>query len=332
MIELLNKAKEVLEIEAQAILDLKASIGDDFLKALNLILECQGKLIISGIGKSGIIARKMASTLCSTGTPAVFLHAAESSHGDLGVISKNDVVLAISYGGESDELKSLLQFVKRQGVILISITGNKVSRLGCAGDVTLEVRVSQEACPLGLAPTSSSTATLALCDALSMCALEAKGFKKEDFAEFHPGGQLGRRLLIRVKDIMTIDYLPLVQPQASMIQILSLMTQACVRGICGVVNENGDLIGVITDGDIRKKLNTDFGQGQWTQTLEMTTAEGLMSRNPKCLDQNELAEKALFLMEKFRIQCLFVQNNQSLNPQKPIGLIHLQDLLSAKIR
>ena len=332
MIEILNKAKEVLDIEAQSILDLKSSIGDEFLKALNLILECQGKLIISGIGKSGIIARKMASTMSSTGTPAVFLHAAESSHGDLGVISKQDIVLAISYGGESGELKNLLQFVKRQGVKLISITGNKESRLGCAGDVTLEIKVNQEACPLGLAPTSSSTATLAFCDALSMCALEAKGFKTEDFAEFHPGGQLGRRLLTRVKDIMTINDLPLISPYAPMNEILALMTQADVRGICGVVSADKDLIGVITDGDVRRKLNTNFDPDTLAQVLGTLTAEDLMSKSPRCLDQNELAEKALFLMEKFKIQCLFVQDSQSVNSQRPIGLIHLQDLLEAKIR
>ena len=248
------------------------------------------------------------------------------------MISKQDIVLAISYGGESGELKSLLQFVKRQGVKLISITGNKESRLGCAGDVTLEIKINQEACPLGLAPTSSSTATLAFCDALSMCALEAKGFKAEDFAEFHPGGQLGRRLLTRVKDIMTINDLPLISPHAPMNEILSLMTQADVRGICGVVSADKDLIGVITDGDVRRKLNTNFDPDTLAQILGSLTAEDLMSKNPRCLDQNELAEKALFLMEKFKIQCLFVQDSQSVNSQRPIGLIHLQDLLEAKIR
>lgn len=330
--DILNKAKEVLDIEAESILNLKAGLGDEFLKALNLVVECEGKVIISGIGKSGIIARKMASTMSSTGTPAFFLHAAESSHGDLGVISKSDLVIAISYGGESDELEALIKFIKRTGVKLISITGNKNSRLALAADIVLHIPVQREACPLGLAPTSSTTATLAMCDALSMCALEMKGFQAKDFAEYHPGGKLGRKLLTRVSDVMLSENLPLVQEDTSFKDVLELMTQAQVRGICGVLNKDQELIGVITDGDLRRKLNSEIESGSVSESLKKLKSKDLMSINPKTLDQSELAEKALFLMEQFRIQCLFVMDRTQVQSLKPVGLMHLQDLLAAKVR
>lgn len=332
MISILEKAKEVLDIESESILNLKSGLGDDFLKALDLILKCEGKVIISGIGKSGIIARKMASTMSSTGTPAVFLHAAESSHGDLGVISKSDLVIAISYGGESAELEDLLKFINRVGVKLISITGNKESRLAQAGDVVIYIPIQKEACPLGLAPTSSTTATLAMCDALAMCALEAKGFQAKDFAEYHPGGKLGRKLLTRVSDVMLSKSLPLVHETSLFKDVLELMTQAQVRGICGVLNSEDELIGVVTDGDLRRKLNLEIEKGSVSKSLVSLTAKELMSVNPKTLDKSELAEKALFLMEQFRIQCLFVMDKAALKTSKPVGLIHLQDLLAAKIR
>lgn len=329
---ILDKAKEVFDIESDAILNLKAGLGDEFLKALQYVVECQGKVIITGIGKSGIIARKMASTMSSTGTPALFLHAAESSHGDLGVITKSDIVIGISFGGESAELEDLLKFIKRTGVKLISITGNTQSRLAQAGDVILHIPVKKEACPLGLAPTSSTTATLAMCDALAMCALEMKGFKVEDFAQYHPGGKLGRKLLTRVADVMLTDNLPIVDQKASFKEVLELMTQAQVRGICGVINSDQELIGVITDGDLRRKLNAEIDSGSVSSSLKSMQAKDIMSVNPKTLDKSELAEKALFLMEQFRIQCLFVMDNEQSRSLKPVGLIHLQDLLAAKIR
>lgn len=329
---ILDKAKEVLDIEAESILNLKSGLGDQFLTALNLIVHCEGKVIISGIGKSGIIARKMASTMNSTGTPAVFLHAAESSHGDLGVIAKSDLVIAISYGGESHELEDLIKFIKRTGVKLISITGNKNSRLALAGDVLLHIPIQREACPLGLAPTSSTTATLAMCDALSMCALEMKGFKAKDFAEYHPGGKLGRKLLTLVSDVMLSEHLPVIDKEASFKDVLELMTQAQVRGICGVLNSDQELIGVITDGDLRRKLNSEIESGSVSESLKSLKSKDLMSLNPKTLDHSELAEKALFLMEQFRIQCLFVMDRTQIQTMKPVGLIHLQDLLAAKIR
>ncbi len=329
---ILDKAKEVLDIEAESILNLKSGLGDEFLKALEFIIQCEGKVIITGIGKSGIIARKMASTMSSTGTPALFLHAAESSHGDLGVITKTDLVIAISFGGESSELEDLLKFIKRTGVKLISITGNKSSRLGQAADVVLHIPIQREACPLGLAPTSSTTATLAMCDALSMCALESKGFQAKDFAENHPGGKLGRKLLTRVSDVMLSESLPVINEGASFKDVLELMTQAQVRGICGVLNKDEELLGVITDGDLRRKLNSEIESGSVSSSLKSLKANDLMSVNPKTLDQSELAEKALFLMEQFRIQCLFVMDRSQNQTLKPVGLIHLQDLLKAKIR
>ncbi len=329
---ILDKAKDVLDIESDAILNLKKGLGEDFLKALELIVSCSGKVIISGVGKSGIIARKMASTMSSTGTPALFLHAAESSHGDLGVITKSDLVIGISFGGESAELEDLLKFIKRTGVKLVSITGNTESRLAHAGDVVLHIPIEKEACPLGLAPTSSTTATLAMCDALAMCALETKGFKASDFAENHPGGKLGRKLLTRVSDVMIDQDLPLIAEQASFKDVLNLMTGAEVRGICGVINSEADLIGVITDGDLRRKLNAEVDTGSLSSSLKSMLATDIMSSNPKTLEKSELAEKALFLMEQFRIQCLFVMDQTQTNSLKPVGLIHLQDLLAAKIR
>lgn len=329
---ILDKAKEVLDIESESILNLKDGLGDEFLKALQLIVECKGKVIITGIGKSGIIARKMASTMSSTGTPALFLHAAESSHGDLGVITKTDLVIGISFGGESAELEDLLKFIKRNGLKLISITGNVQSRLAQAGDVVIHIPVHKEACPLGLAPTSSTTATLAMCDALAMCALETKGFQAKDFAEYHPGGKLGRKLLTRVSDVMLTENLPVIEEDALFKDVLDLMTQAQVRGICGVVNKDEELVGVITDGDLRRKLNSEIDSGSVSVSLKSLKARDLMSINPKTLDKGEMAEKALFLMEQFRIQCLFVMDRNSAVSSKPVGLIHLQDLLGAKIR
>lgn len=320
-----EEARRVLDIEAQAILDLKEKLTENFDNAVELLLNCTGKVVLTGMGKSGLIARKIASTLSSTGTPALFLHPAESSHGDLGVVTKNDVVLAISNSGNSSELTPLLQYVTRKGIALISMTANEDSKLGQAG-LWLDISVKEEACPLKLAPTSSSTVTLALGDALAMAVLKRRGFEKENFAEFHPGGSLGRKLLTRVKDLMhTGEALPIVSTSESMTKVISCMTLKEVRGVAGVVAETGELLGVITDGDIRRRLekNTD----PFTEK-----AEDLMSRNPKTIHLDEMAEKALFVMEQFRIQILFVVDKNSDNPQAPLGLLHLQDLLKAQIR
>lgn len=322
----IEEARRVLKIEAQALLDMAEKLDDTFNKAVDLILGCRGKLIISGIGKSGQIARKISSTFSSTGTPSLFLHPAESSHGDLGVITEQDLVLAISYGGNTPELTELMNFLARKNIPLISMTGNKDSILGRSATVMLSIAVKEEACPLGLAPTTSSTATLALGDALAMAVLKRKGFRKEDFAQFHPGGSLGRRLLTRVRDVMHAgDALPIVKPQEDMMKVISLMTAKEVRGVAGVIDDQGALLGVITDGDIRRRLEK-------SKNPLSEKAQDLMSKNPKTIDADELAERALFVMEQFRIQTLFVVDKNLPQAKAPVGLLHLQDLLQAKVR
>lgn len=322
----IEEARRVLKIEAQALLDMAEKLDDSFNKAVDMVMSCRGKLIISGIGKSGQIARKISSTFSSTGTPSLFLHPAESSHGDLGVITEQDLVLAISYGGNTPELTELVNFLARKNIPMISMTSNKDSILGKSAAVTLSIAVKEEACPLGLAPTTSSTATLALGDALAMAVLKKKGFRKEDFAQFHPGGSLGRKLLTRVRDVMhSGDALPIVKPQEDMVKVINLMTAKEVRGVAGVVDEAGALLGVITDGDIRRRLEK-------SKNPLSEKAQDLMSKNPKTIDADELAERALFVMEQFRIQTLFVVDKNQPQAQGPVGLLHLQDLLQAKIR
>lgn len=319
----LEEARRVLDIEAQSILDLKDRLDEKFDQAVDLICECKGKVVVAGMGKSGHIGRKMAATLSSTGTPAFFLHPAESSHGDLGVVSEGDCVIVISYGGASQELQDLLTYIGRKGLKLIAMTGNPESQLAQAATVSLDISVKEEACPLKLAPTSSSTASLALADALAMAALKNKGFKQEDFAEFHPGGKLGRRLLTRVQDLMHDNGgLPMVNKTDSMVHVVSVMTGSDVRGVAGVTDQEGFLVGVVTDGDIRRHLEKN------KNPLE-SSIEELMSTRPKTIKADELAVKALFTMEQFSIQSLFVVSSET---HKPVGLIHLQDLISAKIR
>ena len=322
----LDEGRRVLKIEAQSILDIAERLNGGFQKAVDLMLECKGKTIVTGIGKSGQIARKMASTLSSTGTPALYLHPAESSHGDMGVIEKSDLLIAFSYGGEAPEMGPLLSFLARKNVPLIAFTGKNGSSLAKAANVVLDIAVKEEACPLGLAPTSSSTASLALADALAMAVLKRRGFKKEDFAEFHPGGALGKRLTLRVKDVMhSGDALPIVGLQEDMKRVISLMTSKDVRGVAGVIDANSGLIGIITDGDIRRRLEKS------SNPLNEKAAD-VMSKNPKTIDCNELAEKAAFLMQQFKIDRLFAIDKQAPNPYQPVGLIHFQDLLNAGIR
>lgn len=324
--KIIQQGLQVLEIEAGAILALKERLDASFVQAVQLLTACKGKLIITGMGKSGQIARKMASTFSSTGTPAVFLHPAESAHGDLGIIVDNDIIIALSYGGESPELSSILAFAVRKDISVIAITGNSNSTLAKAAKAVLNVAVSSEACPLNLAPTASSTASLAMGDALAMAVLNEKGFSPEEFAEFHPGGSLGYRLLTRVKDVMhTGEALPLVQLNTPMREVLSIMTHKNVRGASGVINEAGDLVGVITDGDIRRRLEK-------SPDPLTGVAKDLMTTNPRTIEANELAEKALFLMEQFRIQMVFVFDKLSPHPKKPVGILHIQDLLRSKIR
>lgn len=322
---LIQEARRVFDIEAQAILDLKEKVNSNFEAAVNLIMDTRGKVVVTGMGKSGQIARKIASTFSSTGTPAVFAHPGEMSHGDLGIMAAHDMILALSYRGETDELRDLLGFAKRKGLKVVALTGNMQSTLAQTSDIVLDVGIKQEACPLGLAPTASTTAALAMGDALAVAVLTKRGFKEEDFAEYHPGGSLGRKLLTRVKDLMHAgERIPIVKPETGMREILTVMTSKEVRGICGVVNSEGGLIGAITDGDIRRRLEK-------SKNLLEEKAKDLMSQNPKIIDQSELAERALFLMEQFVIQSLFVVDKAK-SATNPVGIIHLQDLLRARIR
>jgi len=321
----IERARHVLDIEAQAILALRDRLNDSFEKAVDALEKCEGKVIVTGIGKSGQIGRKIASTFSSTGTSALFLHPAESSHGDLGVIASNDVVMALSYGGESPELTPLLKHISRKGNVLIAMTGVMKSSLAQAAKVILDISVSKEACPLELAPTASSTATLAMGDALAMALMERKGFGAEQFAEFHPGGSLGFKLS-RVSDNMHSGTgFVLVSEDTPVRKVFSLMSQKDTRGAAGVVDSREDLIGIVTDGDIRRRLenNADPLAG---------TAKDMMTKNPKTVDANEIAEKALFMMEQFRISLLFVLDSQSSQPKKPVGVIHIHDLLRNKVR
>lgn len=325
MSRVLNRAIETLKIEADAILQLIPRLNENFEKAVDAIIKCEGKIILTGIGKSGQIARKIASTFSSTGTPAIYLHPAESSHGDLGVISRKDLVIALSYGGESSELNPLLNYISRNGTFLIAITGKAKSTLAQAANVFLDISVEKEACPLNLAPTSSSTATLAMGDALAMSVLEVRGFKTEDFAELHPSGSLGAKLM-RVREIMqTGAALPFVKKETSMKELLTAMTHQSVRGAAGVIDGELRLIGVITDGDIRRFLEKN-------QDPFSKTAADIMSNSPKTIDAGELAERALFLMEQFRTQMLIVLDKNSGAPLRPVGMIIYQDLLRTKVR
>lgn len=327
--KILRQAERVIQIEKQAIDDFTQNLlsneatQSSLERAVEVLFKTAGKIIVTGVGKSGHIARKMASTLSSTGTPAFFVHAAESSHGDLGMISDADTVLAISYGGESAELASLLQFVARRNIPLVAMTGKSQSSLAKSAQVVVDVSVKKEACPLGLAPTASSTLTLVLCDVLAMSLMELRGFSPEGFSEFHPGGSLGLKLQ-KVKDVMqTGEALPFVKPTASVKEILTAMTHRSVRGAAGVTDDNGDLVGVITDGDIRRLIENKDSAA----SLFSMQAENFMGKNPRTIDCHELVEKALFLMEQFRIQMLIVLDSQSQTPKKPVGMIHFQDLI-----
>ncbi len=321
--KVIQVAREVLQIEADSVLNLTEQLNENFCRAVEMILECQGKVVVTGIGKSGHIARKISSTMSSTGTASFYLHPAESSHGDLGVVSKKDLVIAISYGGEAAELNAILNYANRNDIKLIALTGRPESTLGKAATIVLNVFVKKEACPLSLAPTSSSTATLAMGDSLAMAVLDQKGFTANNFAEFHPSGTLGLRLR-KIKDIMKKDdAIPFIFPDTSMKEILTKMTSYSVRGAAGVIDSNKDLIGIITDGDIRRFLEKN------DQPFK-SFAKDIMTKNPKSIDANEPVEKALSMMEKNKIQVLIVLDNESTTPKKPVGMIAYQDLLSTK--
>jgi arabinose-5-phosphate isomerase len=317
---ILKEAKRVIRVEAEALLTLADSLDGEFTRGVELILSSQGRVVVTGMGKSGIICQKIASTLASTGTPAFFLHPAEGIHGDLGMIMRGDVVIAVSNSGETEEVVRILPVIKRLGAKLIAMSGNRVSTLARTADVFLDIAVKEEACPLGLAPTASTTATLAMGDALAVALLVERGFKAEDFALFHPGGALGKKLLLRVEDLMhTGDAIPLVSGETLMREALFVITSRGL-GIAGVVDSGGALDGVITDGDLRRSLERGVD-------ILNTTAGELMTRNPKRITSLELAAKALQLMEEYSITSLFVFSDG--DEEKPVGIIHLHDLLRA---
>ena len=319
---IINEGRKVLSIEAHAINQLEERIGTAFVEAVRLLAECRGKVVITGVGKSGIICRKIAATLSSTGTPAIFLHPTEGLHGDLGILSRHDVVIAVSYSGNTEELVRILPAVKRFGLPLISLTGNRLSELAKLSDVILDIHVTREACPLGLAPTASTTATLAMGDALATVLLTAKGFSEEDFARCHPGGSLGKRLLLRIQDIMhTSDEIPLVSMETNMKETLLEITGKGF-GMTGVTGTEGVLVGIITDGDLRRSLE------QYDNLLSFT-ADKIMTINPKKISAQALASQGLRMMEQHAITSVFVVENEG--EQKPVGLIHLHDLLRAGV-
>jgi arabinose-5-phosphate isomerase len=322
----IEEAARVFDIEARAILDLKNKTGDNFVNAIDLLLSCKGKVVVTGMGKSGIIGRKIASTFSSTGTPAIYVHPAESSHGDLGMISKGDVILAISYSGDTAELSHILAYAARKDITILALTGKSKSSLAQASRVVIDVSVKEEACPIGLAPTASTTSTLAMGDALAVALMKRRGFKAEEFAEYHPSGTLGARLLTRVKDVMHKgESVALVKKGENMKTVISKMTAKEVRGVAGVIDDNEALIGIITDGDLRRRLDK-------SQNPLDDKASDIMSNQPKTIDQEEMAERALYVMEQFAIQSLFVVNKDSAQPSKPVGLLHFHDLLKSKVR
>jgi len=316
----LGDGKRVLEIEARAVQALVERMDGRFEKAVDLLAQCKGKVVVSGMGKSGMIGQKIASTLASTGTSSFFLHPAEGVHGDLGMLARRDALIAISNSGETAELLQILPYVERMGIPVIGLTGRMGSTLAKQSDVALDVSVSEEACPMGLAPTASTTATLAMGDALAVALLQKRGFREEDFAQFHPGGTLGRRLLVRVKDLMHHGAdLPQVTESVAGTTAMLEMT-AKKLGMTTVVDQAGKLAGIITDGDLRRFIQ---GGGDFTKS----TASALASRHPKTIGPDDLAAKAVEVMERFSITTLVVvEGDRNIR-----GVIHLHDLLKSGI-
>lgn len=318
----LQLARETLQIEGDAIAALHARLAtdDSVGKAVAMLLNCKGRVVVSGIGKSGHIARKIAATLASTGTPALFVHPAEAAHGDLGMVTADDAFIAISYSGESSELMAILPVVKRMGSMLISITGKPGSSLAQLADVHLDVSVEKEACPLNLAPTASTTVTLALGDALAVALLDLRGFKEDDFARSHPGGALGRRLLTHVRDVMrTGDAVPAVKADTRLPDALLEITQKGM-GMTAIVDGDGKPLGVFTDGDLRRMIEK-------VQDFTKVVIQDVMHVNPRSISPDKLAVDAVAIMEQFRINQMLVTDDAG----KLVGALHIHDLTRAKV-
>jgi len=316
----LVSARRTISMEAAAVESLLSRLDKNFEESCDTVLNCKGRVVVMGMGKSGHIGNKIAATLASTGTPAFFVHPGEASHGDMGMITPDDIVLALSNSGESGEIKTILPLIKRMGIPLISITSNPGSTLAQFSDYNLDTGVTKEACPLNLAPTSSTTAQLALGDALALAVLEAKGFNAEDFAFSHPGGNLGRKLLLKVEDIMhRDDSIPRVRAQTLVTQALMEITQKRL-GMTTVIDDSGKLLGIFTDGDLRRALDSDID-------FKATRIDQVMTANATLIDANALAAQALLVMQDKGIgQLIIVDKNN-----RPIGALNMQDMLKAGV-
>ncbi len=314
----IKTAKKVLEIEAEAIKALKTQVNAGFKRALDMIQKTKGRVVVCGMGKTGIIAQKFSATLASTGTPSLFLHLAEAVHGDLGRVTSDDTVIIISNSGQNEEIRQLMPLLKKLGSAIISLTGNKHSVLAQYSDVVLYVGVAKEACPLGLAPTASTTATLAMSDALAVCLLEAKGIKEQDFAFYHPGGTLGRRLLLKVEDIMRKGSSHAIINQNSKISEVLVKITKARAGSASVINDKGRLTGIFTDGDLRRHLETD-------SDLSSRKVVEVMTKNPTTIEPQALAAEALRILKEKKIDELPVIDKN----KRPVGLVDVQDLLKA---
>ena len=314
--EALERARRVIRTEAQAVAALEGRIGDEFAAAVEAILAADGRVIVSGIGKSGIVGRKIAATLTSTGTPATFLHPVEALHGDLGIVGTGDVAILLSKSGESEELRGLLESLGRSGVRTVALTGRVESSLARQADIVLDCSVAEEACPHDLAPTSSTTAALAMGDALAVALLLRRGFGREDFARLHPGGALGRRLLLRVRDVMLTDGLPLLPPDATMRECVVYLAER--RGTVAVVDGERKLLGVVTSGDLARLMERE-------EHFFPVAVSEVMTRDPRTAEPDQLGAAAVGLMERHGVMALPVVDDD----RRVIGMVHLHDLMRA---
>jgi len=310
----IQQAKKVFEIEAKALADLSKQLDKDFDTAVNAILKSKGRVIVSGVGKSGIVGKKISATLASTGTPSVFLHPTEAFHGDLGMVHKNDVLILISYSGETEEVLQIIPFLKDNGNLLISITGGKTSTLATNSHAVLNVKVYKEACPLELAPTSSTTATLAMGDALAVALMEARNFKAEEFARYHPGGSLGRKLLTTVEQVMRKEQLPLVNAKGNMSEVISVMTKG--RLGLAIVHQDKSVKGIITDGDLRRSME------KHKEKFFSLKASDIMTKNPKTVVKEMKMAEAEELMNEYKITSLLVTKKGKIEGVVQLYSIH----------
>ncbi len=316
--DVLKRARQVFDIEAKAVQELKNGLGADFRRAVEIIISCKGRVVVTGMGKAGIIGQKLSATLASTGTPSLFLHSAEAIHGDLGRVTREDSVVILSNSGETDEVKRLLPLLKKMGAKVVAVTGNVSSSLAKYSDAVLNTCVKKEACPLGLAPTSSTTAMLAMCDALAVCLVDLRGFKEQDFAFYHPGGALGKRLLLKVEDIMRKGPAnPVVRENMKVSAVLLKITHARA-GSASVVDAKGRLSGIFTDGDLRRNLESG-------RQISASPVREVMTRDPVSVRPQMLAAEAVRLLQEKKIDELPVVDGKS----RPVGLLDVQDLLKA---